>query len=135
MVRNEADRTRSPYFASAVAAGIMIVLFSMVTGCLHVQTNARGIQPGARPMQKDAYTELGPGTGMSSGFRLLWFIPVTPCPCANKAVNNAIYSQGGDNLIEVKYWHERQYWLVGTVDIIHVEGTVIRYTSEETGEE
>jgi len=106
----------------------------MMTGCIHVQTSARGIQPNAKPMQKDIYQELGPASGMNSGFRLLWFIPVTPCPYADKAVNDAIYSKGGDNLIEVRYWHERQYWLVGTVDIIHVEGVVIRYSSKDTEE-
>lgn len=131
MIKNASGKSISPFFTSAIVAVMLLCSFSLVTGCLHVQTNARGIQPVARPMQKDTYSELGPGTGMSSGFRLLWFIPVTPCPCANTAVNNAVYSKGGDNLVNVKYWHERQYWLVGTVDIIHVEGTIIRYTSSE----
>src|SRR6056297_1413331 len=106
MAVKRAGKRESPCFTSAILAGTIIILCSMVSGCLHVQTNARGIQPCARPMQNDTYRELGPGTGMSSGFRLLWFIPVTPCPCANKAVNDAVYSKGGDNIIRVKYWHE-----------------------------
>ncbi len=134
MVKSVPVKTRRPFFVAVVVACILSVYCFMMTGCLHVQTSARGIQPNAKPMQKDIYQELGPASGMNSGFRLLWFIPVTPCPCADKAVNDAIYSKGGDNLIEVRYWHERQYWLVGTVDIIHVEGVVIRYSSKDTEE-
>ena len=130
MLKSAPVKTPRPFFTSIIIACILSVYCLMMTGCLHVQTNARGLQPVVRPMQNEMYEELGSATGMNSGFRLLWFIPVTPCACADKAVNDAIYSKGGDNLIEVKYWHERQYWLVGTVDIIHVEGIVIRYKSE-----
>ena len=134
MLKNVPVKIHRPFFTSPIAVCILSVYCVMMTGCLHVQTNARGLQTVVRPIQNDTYEVLGPAMGMNSGFRLLWFIPVTPCACADKAVNDAIYSKGGDNLIEVKYWHERQYWLVGTVDIIHVEGIVIRYKSEDMEE-
>jgi hypothetical protein len=39
-----------------------------------------------------------------------------------------VQSEGGDNLVNIRYYYEHQYWLVGTVDIFSVTGTVIRYT-------
>ena len=53
----------------------------------------------------------------------------------NDAIEQAINSKGGDNLINIKWWLERRYWIVGTVDILYVEGTVIRYMDEGEEEE
>jgi hypothetical protein len=105
------------YFISAVS----------VSGCLHFNTRVTGIEPQAKSLENQKYTVLGESEGQSSSFNLLWFIPVTPRMNYAAAVDQAVSSKKGDNLIDVRTWKERQVWIVGTVEILYVRGKVIRY--------
>jgi hypothetical protein len=78
-------------------------------------------------MESIRYRVLGEAEGTSSSFNLLWIIPVTPRIDYDRAVGDAINNLRGDNLINVRTWFERQVWIIGMVEILHVKGTVIQY--------
>jgi len=102
-----------------------ILVFS--TGCLSFRAQPAGIEPGARYMTSPYYEVLGDAEGISSSFRLFWFIPVMPDAGFREAVDDAVKSKGGDNLIEAVYTKESLVYIVGTVNNIYVKGKVIRY--------
>jgi len=99
----------------------------VVTGCLYNRSRPADISPQARVIESGRYRVLGVSEGTSSSFNLLWFIPVTPRMDYDNAVNDAIAGMRGDNIIEVKTWIERQVWIVGLVEVLHVKGKVIQY--------
>ena len=99
----------------------------MATGCLYNRTRLTDISQQARVIENRQYRVLGVSEGTSSCFNLLWFIPVTPRTNYEKAVNDAVAGLRGDNIIEVRTWIERQVWIVGLVEILHVRGTIIQY--------
>jgi len=107
------------------------MLFLLLSGCIRHYTKAGGIEANYHPLENKSYEVLGRGTAESSSFRLFWFLPVTKALTFSEAMKQAINSKGGDNLVDIRWWFERQYWLVGTVDILYVEGNVIRYNEEE----
>jgi hypothetical protein len=109
--------------AAACAAACAI----LATGCLYNRTRLTDISPQAKVIESGRYRVLGVSEGTSSSFNLLWFIPVTPRIDYDRAVNEAVAGMRGDNIIEVKTWIERQVWIVGLVEILHVRGTVIQY--------
>lgn len=106
---------------------LLIILPGLFIGCCASHTRVKGLSPSAYPLYEKPYEELETTETLSSSFHLLWFIPVTSQADYKKAIDEAINDKGGDNLINVRYWHERQYWLVGRIDILHVRGKVIRY--------
>jgi hypothetical protein len=112
---------------------LVIFLSLLITaGCTIKQTRTVGIMPHAKPLKTDLlYEELEETKTLSSSFRLLWLFPVTVPPNFNEAIEEAINDQGGDNLIDVVLQHENQKWIVGTIDIYHVKGKVIRYLDED----
>lgn len=107
---------------------IMILLTAAIffQGCT-MHTHVKGIEPYVRPLDNKNYKVLETSEGQSSSFHLLWFFPVTTSFDYNEAIDQAINNKGGDNLIDVRFWHKRQYWIVGTIDILYVKGKVIRY--------
>jgi len=52
---------------------------------------------------------------------------VTPLANFDRAISDAINQKNGDDLIDVSWYIERQYWIVGTINIIHIKGKVIKY--------
>ncbi len=107
---------------------IFIILISaLASACLHFNTRVTGIEPQAKIFTAKKYAILGEAEGQSSSFNLLWVIPVTPRISYENAVDQAIRSKRGDNLIEVRTWKERQVWILGFVEILYVKGKVIRY--------
>lgn len=104
----------------------LLVCISTLQACLGINTHVKGIEPSARPLTTEKYEVIGPAEFKVSSFKLLWFIPVTPCLKIHETIDENVSNKGGDNLIEMQLWHERQYWIVGTVDIVHVKGLVIR---------
>lgn len=102
----------------------------LVSGCVRSSIRATGIEPQAKNFIAGNYRVLGETEGMSSSFNLLWVLPVTPRISYESAVNDAIARLGGDNLINVRTWIERQIWVAGMVEILHVRGTVIVYGDE-----
>jgi len=100
------------------------ILFS---GCLYLHTRPAGLEPQAKTSGGLNYTVIGESEAQSSSFNLLWLLPVTPRISYGEAVSRAIDDKKGDDLIEVRTWIERQIWILGMVEILHVRGTVIRY--------
>ena len=84
------------------------------------------MEPQAYEIKKKNYEIVEHSNGQSSSFRLFWFIPVTDRADFNRAIDNAIHRKGGDNLINVRMWYEKQYWILGTVNVLTVEGDVIQ---------
>lgn len=105
----------------------LIACALMLTGCLYNRTRLTDVSQQARVLENRHYRVLGISEGTSSSFNLLWFIPVTPRMNYEKALNDAVAGMRGDNIIEVRTWVERQVWIVGLVEIMHVRGKVIQY--------
>jgi hypothetical protein len=105
----------------------LIACAILATGCLYNRTRLTDISPQAKVIESGRYRVLGVSEGTSSSFNLLWFLPVTPRIDYDRAVNDAVAGMRGDNIIEVKTWIERQVWIVGMVEILHVRGKVIQY--------
>jgi hypothetical protein len=105
----------------------MLLLCTVVSGCLYSGVRVSGLEPQAKLMEQRSFSVLGESEGQSSSFNLLWIIPVTPRILYDKAVNDAVGKMRGDNLIDVRIWVERQVWILGMVEILHVKGKVIRY--------
>lgn len=101
------------------------MLFS--AGCLSFNTKPRGLEPAAYDMKGRGYELIGESEGQSSSFKLFWFFPVTPGYDYKEAVDEAIAVKGGDNLIEIEYYFERQWWIVGTIEILSVRGKAVKY--------
>jgi hypothetical protein len=121
-------RRRQRAGRSCTSAVIGIIACALIaTGCLYNRTRLTDISQQARVIENRQYRVLGVSEGTSSCFNLLWFIPVTPRTNYEKAVNDAVAGMRGDNIIEVRTWIERQVWIVGLVEILHVRGTVIQY--------
>jgi hypothetical protein len=110
---------------------LLIVIFAdlcFFTGCVSFTAHPAGVEPSAKYMASEHYEVLGEAEGISSGFMLFWVFPVTPAADSNEAVDDAIKSKGGDNLIEAVFTGERKIYIIGTVNNIYVKGKVIRYT-------
>ena len=120
--------TKKKNLNKKVYIAIIFMLLMTFQSCLRVNTHLKSIEPHARPLSSEKYELIGTAECQSSSFRLLWFFPVTPKPKIYESINKVIAENGGNNLIDVYLWHERQYWIVGTVDILRVQGKVIRYS-------
>lgn len=106
---------------------IIILLIPAMSGCLYGKVSPVGVEPSAKYMRSGGYEVLGEAEGVSSSFTLFWVFPVTPDEDISKAVDEAIRSLGGDNLIEAVFYREKKVYIVGTVNIVRAKGKVIRY--------
>ncbi|HNX24080.1 MAG TPA: hypothetical protein PKG60_08520 [Spirochaetota bacterium] len=109
---------------------IIIFLYPLIlifTGCISSRSHAVGVEANAKYMASPYYEVLGDAEGMSSSFTLFWLFPVTPSAGNDEAVDDAIKSRGGDNLIEAVFTRESKVYIIGTVSNIYVKGKVIRY--------
>ncbi len=112
--------------------GLLVIVISLLSvglcsGCLYKGVRVAGIESHAKVFEGNKYRILGDAEGSSSSFNLLWLLPVTPRIDYDRAVGEAVNSLRGDNLINVRTWFERQIWIIGMVEILHVKGTVIQY--------
>jgi len=121
-VSDKRHRRRLP---AAIACGILCT--ALVSGCVYMHTVPSGLEPQARTAERGVYTVIGESESQSSSFNLLWVLPVTPRIDYDATVSRAIARLKGDDLIEVRTWIERQIWILGMVEILHVKGKVIRY--------
>jgi len=112
------------YPAALICMSIAVISF---TGCLYSKAHPLGIEPNAKVMKSPEYEVIGEGEGTSSSFTIFSLLRVTPAADINEAVEEAVKSKGGDNLIEALFTRERRVYIIGTVDIIHAKGKVIRY--------
>jgi len=106
---------------------LLIAACFFFTGCLSFKARPVGIQPSANEMKSPYYEIIGDAEGISSEYKLFWLFPVTTRANTNEAIDNAIKSKGGDNLIEAVITRESNVYVVGTVNNIYVKGKVIRY--------
>jgi hypothetical protein len=117
-------RTARIIALAAAAASILL------NGCIYVKTHPAGLIPSAH-RASPSYETLGEAEGESSAFTLLWFAPVTTPVSVDTAINTAIRSKGGDNLIGASVWNEKQILIIGTIDTLYVKGTVVRSATKE----
>jgi len=110
-----------------LAAALILACAIMSGGCLYNRTRPADISPQARVIEGGHYRVLGVSEGTSSSFNLLWIIPVTPRIDYDRAVSDAVAGMRGDNIIEVTTYIERQVWILGLVEVLHVKGKVIQY--------
>ena len=103
----------------------------LLNGCIYVKTHPVGIIPSAKEPEPESYETLGEAEAESSAFTMLWLFPVTKRQSVGDAIETAVRSKGGDNLIGASVWNEKQIWILGTIDTIYVKGTVVRSTPKE----
>lgn len=101
-------------------------------GCLSFTKHPGGIQSQAFEINGRSYEVLGEAEGFSSSFTFFWLLPLMPPATLDEAIEEAIRSKGGDNLIDIHYYKERDVYFTGTVDAIRVKGRVIKYTNVGT---
>jgi hypothetical protein len=107
---------------------VIAVLLVCGGGCMFYKSiHLAGIEPSMHPLRNAPYEILGEAETIISNFNLLWAISVTPRPDFEKAILEMANEKGGDDVIEVRWWRERQQWIVGMVTVIHIKGTVIKY--------
>ena len=109
-----------------IAAGLM-----SFSGCISFRAHPVGVVPSAKHMTLPDYEVLGEAEGMSSSFMMFWVFPVTPAADNSEAIEDAIKSKGGDNLIEAVFTRESKVYIIGTVNNIYVKGKVIRYQRDD----
>jgi hypothetical protein len=105
---------------------LLIIFLISFSACIGIQKNFKGIEPSARPLTAKKYEILEPAEFQVSSFRLFWFFPVTPGLNIYETIDDTVSRKGGDNLIDMQVWHERQYWILGTIDIVHINGKIIK---------
>lgn len=120
-------RGMARYLLVALACAVTVAL---LCGCLAKYSRPGGVRPSYLAMRDGAYDIQGEVSGESSSFNLLWLIPVTPEISFDAAMQDAIRSKGGDNLIDVRWEWEQQHWIVGTVTVLTVRGKVISYRED-----
>ena len=100
-------------------------------GCLSFSKHPAGMTAQASEIRGRQYEVLGDAEGVSSSFTFFWLLPLVPQATLDEAIDEAIRSKGGDNLIDISYYKERDVYITGTVDLIRVRGKVIKYTNTD----
>ncbi len=111
-----------------------IAIPNFLIACLSLSTKPGGIEPHFLPMEGKKYEVVGKASGESSSFYFLWLIPFTPQHRLEDALRSAMQEKGADNLIDIRWYVERQEWILGMVYVIHAEGTAVRFTENEIEE-
>ena len=117
-------RKKQKYIISLVCAVLM-----SVTGCVRAY-HQWAYEPQVSPLQSSSYEVIGEAESKVSNFSLLWVWSVTEHPDYDRAIREMISEKGGDDVIDVSFWIEKQQWILGTVNVMHIRATVIRYTQE-----
>ncbi len=101
------------------------------SGCIvYRQLHIGGMEPQVRPLQQKPYEVVGEAESKISNFNLLWAVTVTDRPDFDRALREMVSEKGGDDIIEVRWWRERQHWVLGSINILRIKGKVIRYIEE-----
>jgi hypothetical protein len=85
------------------------------------------MEPSYYPIENKPYKVLGEEEVLTSNFNLLWIFSVTNPPDIGLAVTEAVNRKGGDAMIDLRIWRETQLWIVGTVQVLHIRGKIIKY--------
>lgn len=110
---------------------ILVSAVSLLSGCVWINTEVRTIEPSARPMEDREYIIMGSVSAETSQFTLLSVWPVTPPLDYERALTNSMSTHGADNIIDLRCYHERQIWVVGTIDTYYIKGKAITYKDPE----
>ena len=86
-----------------------------------------GMAPRVTLQNNQSYSVIRKTEAQSSTFNLLWLFNVTPPPDFERAIQEMIQKENGDDLIQVSWYLRRDIWVVGTVDTLFIQGTVIKY--------
>ncbi len=105
---------------------IVLCITIFFPGCITIM-HVAGYEPNVRPLKDISYQVVGEAESFTSNFNLLWLFNVTPPASFDRAVSDAINQKNGDDLINVSWYIERQYWILGTINVIHIRGKVIKY--------
>jgi len=110
----------------------LVILLSIFNAyCLYRDVKAVGIEDTYYPLYDRPYKVLGEETVLASNFNLLWLVSVTPPPNIDFAILEAVNRQGGDAMIDIRVWREKEVWVVGTIEIIHIKGKIIKYKKDK----
>lgn len=90
------------------------------------KTQPGGLVPSLTAIGKP-YKILGSAEARVSTFNLLWSASVTAPPDFDRARRELIQAKSGDDVIQISWFLEKEYWLLGTVNILHLKGTVIKF--------
>ena len=100
-----------------------------VTGCVRAY-HQWAYQPQVSQLRSSSYEVIGEAESKVSNFSLLWVWSVTDHPDYDRAIREMISEKGGDDVIDVSFWIEKQQWILGTVNVMHIRAKVIRYIQE-----
>ncbi|MCP4133916.1 MAG: hypothetical protein GY754_23300 [bacterium] len=109
---------------------IPLILSVLAFGCLSYRSYPGGIEPNSSQFKLRPYKVLGVAEGEASSFLFFWVWQVTPRAEMDRAITNAVNKLEGDDLIDVRWWYDRQVFIVGTVKFVKVKGKVIKYVEE-----
>ena len=115
------------YYFFPAGLVLMAVLCLPGISCISTVKRPALIEPAAMPLKDQPYKILGPARGEASSYDFLWFINATGGANMDRAVQEMINARGGDALIDLRVYEERQYWILGTIHILDIEGKVIQY--------
>lgn len=99
----------------------LIALVALASGCTGIPYKLATVEPDLAK-----YEVLGPATARGRGFMILNLIPVNQNNKIERAVEKAIQSKGGDELIDISV-QESWFWAyVLNSYAVDVQGTVIK---------
>lgn len=113
-----------------IVKATILFMFLIFYGCSIVPL---GLTPSTGPLISDGvkkYKILGKSSGSQSYFTLMGILSFGE-PDLKEAINDARLRLNGDDLINVTYWVKSEFYLIGTMSIIEVEGTVIKYQNKK----
>jgi len=120
------------YRRSLLMSALLIIALWSAPGCMVYRgVHVAGIEPCAGPLENRPFKIIEEAEAEISSFRLFWLVTVTPRPDFDRALREMSGEKGGDDVINIRTWEETQHWIVGTVFITHIKGTVIRYVDED----
>ncbi len=90
------------------------------------KTSPGGIVPSLTAISRP-YKILGEAETRVSNFNLLWSANVTGAPDFERARRELVQAKQGDDIIQVSWFLEKEYWLLGTIHILHLKATVVKF--------
>ena len=90
------------------------------------KTSPGSLVPSLTPIGRP-YKILGEAEARVSNFNVLWVANVTAAPDFERARRELIQSKSGDEIVQVSWFLEKEYWILGTINILHIKATVVKF--------
>jgi len=108
-----------------IASFVLLILF---TGCSVIPL---GLEPSSQQLRTDkgenkAYQILTTVEDSDSYFNLFGFIPLGEISI-NQTFERVAKENGGDALINIRYWYRSSFFIVGTQHSLEVKADVIKF--------